>query len=118
MRTSEPGSRSSSNTSRGSAELPAEEVEVWAAEQRELSERGDFFFACTQCCFAATKPNASRSAVPFSGRCGQEVADILLREELRGRRHPGDDPCEVVHRRLVPVHGCQDLLQLGRRWLE
>jgi arsenite methyltransferase len=40
----------------GSGELPAAEVAAWAAEQRELSERGDFFFACVQFAFAATKP--------------------------------------------------------------
>ena len=34
--------------------LPDEEVTAWAAEQRELSDRGAFFFACTQCCFTAT----------------------------------------------------------------
>src|SRR5947207_15316955 len=30
---------------------------------------------------------------------GQDEPHVLLREELRGRCHPGDDPCEVVHRR-------------------
>jgi arsenite methyltransferase len=33
-----------------------EEVRAWAAEQRELSEQGAFYFAVTQCCFTATKP--------------------------------------------------------------
>jgi arsenite methyltransferase len=33
-----------------------EEVHEWAAEQRELGERGEFFFACIQFCFSATKP--------------------------------------------------------------
>ncbi len=27
----------------------------WAAEQRELAERGEFFFSCTQFCFSATR---------------------------------------------------------------
>lgn len=39
-----------------SGELPADEAEAWAAEQRKLSERGEFFFTCVQVCFAATKP--------------------------------------------------------------
>lgn len=39
-----------------SGELSAEEVAAWATEQRELSERGDFFFACMQFCFTAAKP--------------------------------------------------------------
>jgi arsenite methyltransferase len=33
-----------------------EEVHEWAAEQRELGARGEFFFACIQFCFSATKP--------------------------------------------------------------
>jgi arsenite methyltransferase len=32
------------------------EAGAWADEQRTLSERGEFFFACTQFCFAATRP--------------------------------------------------------------
>ena len=40
----------------GSGELPAEEVEAWAAEQHKLSGRGDFFVACIQFCFTGTKP--------------------------------------------------------------
>jgi arsenite methyltransferase len=32
------------------------ETKAWADEQRELGERGEFFFACAQFCFAATKP--------------------------------------------------------------
>jgi arsenite methyltransferase len=40
----------------GAGGLSAEEAAGWAAEQRELSERGDFFFTCVQFCFAATKP--------------------------------------------------------------
>ena len=31
------------------------ETEAWAAEQRELAERGAFFFACAQFCFTATR---------------------------------------------------------------
>ena len=33
-----------------------EEVQEWAAEQRELGARGEFFFACIQFCFSATRP--------------------------------------------------------------
>jgi arsenite methyltransferase len=32
------------------------EAAAWAAEQRELGARGEFFFSVTQFCFAATKP--------------------------------------------------------------
>jgi arsenite methyltransferase len=31
------------------------EAEAWAAEQRELAERGEFYFACTQFCFSGTR---------------------------------------------------------------
>lgn len=34
----------------------ADEVEAWAGEQRELGERGEFYFACMQFCFSATRP--------------------------------------------------------------
>ena len=33
----------------------ATEVEAWAAEQRELGRRGEFYFACMQFCFSATR---------------------------------------------------------------
>jgi arsenite methyltransferase len=39
----------------GGAETAAQETEAWAAEQRELGERGEFFFACIQFCFTATR---------------------------------------------------------------
>ena len=32
-----------------------EEAGAWAAEQRELGARGEFYFACIQCCFSATR---------------------------------------------------------------
>ncbi len=32
------------------------ETEAWAAEQRELGERGEFFFSCTQFCFTGVRP--------------------------------------------------------------
>ena len=40
----------------GAGALAADEVAAWADEQRQLSESGDFFFACIQFCFAATRP--------------------------------------------------------------
>jgi len=43
---------------RESAAFPAAEAAAWAREQRRLSERGEFFFACIQCCFTAVKPSA------------------------------------------------------------
>jgi arsenite methyltransferase len=42
--------------------LTAEDVHAWAAEQRELEERGQFFFSCTQFCCTGTRPeNAGRA---------------------------------------------------------
>ena len=32
------------------------DVEAWAAEQRALGERGEFYFACMQFCFSGTRP--------------------------------------------------------------
>jgi arsenite methyltransferase len=39
----------------GTGEPAAAEAEVWAAEQRDLSERGAFFFSVTQFCFSAIR---------------------------------------------------------------
>lgn len=36
--------------------VTGEEVTAWAADQRELGDRGEFFFACIQFCFTASKP--------------------------------------------------------------
>ena len=33
-----------------------EDARAWAAEQRELGERGEFYFAVVQCCFSARSP--------------------------------------------------------------
>jgi arsenite methyltransferase len=33
-----------------------DEAATWTAEQRELGTRGEFFFACVQFCFTATRP--------------------------------------------------------------
>jgi arsenite methyltransferase len=35
-----------------------EETRAWAAEQRDLAARGEFFFACIQFCFTATAPQS------------------------------------------------------------
>ncbi|MBA3328192.1 MAG: methyltransferase domain-containing protein [Solirubrobacterales bacterium] len=40
----------------GQDEVPVDEVEAWAADQRDLGARGEFFFSCTQFCFTATRP--------------------------------------------------------------
>jgi len=37
----------------GRDEIGEVEARAWAAEQRELAERGEFFFSCTQFCFSA-----------------------------------------------------------------
>jgi SAM-dependent methyltransferase len=39
----------------GREEIGAEEAAAWAAEQRELGERGAYFFAVTQFCFTARR---------------------------------------------------------------
>ncbi len=36
-------------------QIGAEETSAWADEQRHLGEHGEFFFACIQFCFTATK---------------------------------------------------------------
>ena len=38
----------------GRAGVTEDEAQAWLAEQRALGERGEFFFAVTQFCFAAT----------------------------------------------------------------
>jgi arsenite methyltransferase len=40
----------------GRSGVTEDEAQAWAAEQRELGERGEFFFACLQFCFTATRP--------------------------------------------------------------
>jgi SAM-dependent methyltransferase len=40
----------------GRAGITEEEARAWVAGQRQLGERGDFYFACTQLCFTARKP--------------------------------------------------------------
>jgi hypothetical protein len=36
--------------------ISEDEANAWEAEQRELAQRGEFFFACAQFCFTATRP--------------------------------------------------------------
>jgi ubiquinone/menaquinone biosynthesis C-methylase UbiE len=36
--------------------ITADEAEAWAAEQRQLGKRGEFYFACLQFCFEGTRP--------------------------------------------------------------
>jgi arsenite methyltransferase len=40
----------------GRAGIDSGEAARWAAEQRDLGDRGEFFFSCTQFCFRGTKP--------------------------------------------------------------
>ena len=35
--------------------VTADEAASWAADQRDLGDRGEFFFACVQFCFTATR---------------------------------------------------------------
>jgi arsenite methyltransferase len=37
--------------------MSQQEAKAWADEQRELGERGEFFFTVTQFCFTATRPS-------------------------------------------------------------
>jgi arsenite methyltransferase len=39
----------------GREEVGEQQAGAWAAEQRALGERGEFFFSCVQFCFAATR---------------------------------------------------------------
>lgn len=41
----------------GREEIGPEEAAAWGDEQRQLGERGEFFFACTQFCFTARRPD-------------------------------------------------------------
>lgn len=43
----------------GHDEIGPAEAKAWADEQRALAEAGEFFFACTQFCFTATKPGST-----------------------------------------------------------
>ena len=36
--------------------ISKDEADAWEAEQRELAQRSEFFFACIQFCFTATRP--------------------------------------------------------------
>ena len=40
----------------GSGKIAPDEAHAWAAEQRELGARGEYFFCCVQFCFAARRP--------------------------------------------------------------
>jgi arsenite methyltransferase len=40
----------------GTGELNQDEITAWSSDQRELNGRGEFFFACIQFCFTATRP--------------------------------------------------------------
>ena len=39
----------------GHEAIGRDEASAWAAEQRELGERGEFFFACIQFCFTGIR---------------------------------------------------------------
>jgi ubiquinone/menaquinone biosynthesis C-methylase UbiE len=40
----------------GHEDIGPDEAAAWAREQRELAERGEFYFACVQLCFTAMRP--------------------------------------------------------------
>jgi ubiquinone/menaquinone biosynthesis C-methylase UbiE len=41
----------------GSGLIGEDEARAWAAEQRELGARGEYYAACVQCCFTARRPD-------------------------------------------------------------
>ena len=40
----------------GSGLIDEDEAHAWAAEQRDLGARGEYYAACVQCCFTARRP--------------------------------------------------------------
>jgi hypothetical protein len=46
----------------GRCGLIEDDVAAWVAEQRQLDEQGEFFFACIQFCFTARRLGASQRA--------------------------------------------------------
>ena len=47
----------------GHEAIGPDEATAWAAEQRELGQRGEFYFACVQLCFTGSRP--SLAAAPL-----------------------------------------------------
>jgi len=45
----------------GVTESRKDEADAWEAEQRELAQRSELFFACIQFCFTATRPGQKRT---------------------------------------------------------
>lgn len=43
----------------GRCGLTSDDVAAWLADQHQLDERGEFFFACIQCCFTARRPSTT-----------------------------------------------------------
>jgi ubiquinone/menaquinone biosynthesis C-methylase UbiE len=41
----------------GRRTITESQATAWAAEQQQLGERREYYFACTQCCFTATRPS-------------------------------------------------------------
>jgi hypothetical protein len=50
----------------GRCGLTADDVAAWVAEQRQLDQRGEFFFACVQFCFSATSARAEQSTIRYA----------------------------------------------------
>jgi hypothetical protein len=46
----------------GAGRLGPDEAKAWADEQRALGARGEFYFACIQFCFTATRRAGRRSS--------------------------------------------------------
>ena len=44
-----------------------DEAQEWAAEQRELTERGESYFACIQFCFTGTRPANVLASTAYAG---------------------------------------------------
>jgi hypothetical protein len=58
----------------GRCGLTADDVAAWVAEQRQLDQRGEFFFACVQFCFSATSARAEHDSVRVVNGCGTHPA--------------------------------------------
>ena len=90
------------------------EASAWADEQRALAERGDFYFACIQFCFAAQRvpaPTASLEAVFRDDPPALELRGLTKRYDdgtLGARGLRPRDPGGRLLRPARPQRGRQD----------
>ena len=65
-----------------------EDLRAWVAEQRELDDRGEFFFACVQFAFTATRPARLSFGLTRRGRCPRRRGSARARGSGIVRRAP------------------------------